>query len=415
MRSIKYTIILIILLGIVFVQPALADFPDFPMTFYGTAQYNNTPILVGSKIRAIANGLKIGEVEIKTSGNYGTSSPIGPNLSVSKFTGNVINFYYVSPGASEPLQNVSPISSITSFVSGLTKEFNFNFIPAVVSSGGGGGGGGSNIIYCSNITYSDWNACSNNQQFRTVLTKTPNDCVLTTVQQISLQQKCNADDLKILPIDGSEKNTNKNIINEVIKNDKLVNNILSESAIVSSNNPLGLINILGVNKSEIKELNAELKYNKILNSDKSIDSEKRDVINRFIVYGTQTTQVLGEGERAGVVNSYFQAYGKLLSSEEEWVDALKIANGRWPSERNPKTENQAKKEFKKIYGREVNLDNNIDENAVMVISYGLLPSQRNLNSEKAAIKAFKWVYNRVPVSALDWSIVRSIAYSGAKR
>lgn len=135
MRNIKYLFIFSLFF---LAKQASADFPEFPMTFYGTAQYNNTPILIGSKIRAVANGLNIGEVEIKTNGIYGTSSPIGPNLSVSKFTGNNINFYYISPDTNEPLQGVSSILSVTSFVSGLTKELNFKFTPVVASSGGGG-------------------------------------------------------------------------------------------------------------------------------------------------------------------------------------------------------------------------------------------------------------------------------------
>lgn len=409
MNKLKYYLVIIIPIFCLFVSSAKANFPDFPMTFYGTANYNNLPILVGSKIRAISDGLTIGETEIKTSGIYGSSSPIGPNLSVSKFTGNSINFYYISPGTSEPLQNVSPISSTTSFISGAAKELNFNFI--LNSSNGGGGGGGGNITYCSNITYTAWNTCSNNQQFRSVTVKTPSDCVLTTAQQISLQQNCDSDETTVLPINTSENP----IVKPITSSSNIISGILNEAAIVHSNNPSDLISVLGTKQDASKELNAELKYKKILNSDKSLDTEEVDAINRFIVYGTQITQILGEGERAGVINSYFQAYGKLLDSEEEWADALKIANGRWPSERNSKAESTAKNEFKKIYGRDANVKNNIDENAVMVISYGLLPSQRNLNSEKAAIKAFKWAYNRVPVNALDWSIVRSIAYSGAKR
>ena len=78
-------------------------------------------------------------------------------------------------------------------------------------------------------------------------------------------------------------------------------------------------------------------------------------------------------------------------------------------------EKQAKLEFKKVYARNAVMTNNIDENAVMIIAYGLLPLHRNLASEATAIKTFKWVYGHAPVNALAWNIVRSIAYSGARR
>ena len=94
---------------------------------------------------------------------------------------------------------------------------------------------------------------------------------------------------------------------------------------------------------------------------------------------------------------------------------IKIANGRWPSERNAAAEAQAKLEFKKVYARSAVMTNNIDENAIMIIAYGLLPLNRNLNSEKTAIKTFEWVYRHPPINALAWNVVRAIAYSGATR
>jgi hypothetical protein len=115
------------------------------------------------------------------------------------------------------------------------------------------------------------------------------------------------------------------------------------------------------------------------------------------------------------LNSYRQAYGRLPDDESSWSDVLKIASGRWPSERNTVAEAGAKVEFKKVYLRDANMSNNIDENAIMVIAYGLRPTNRNLNSEKVAIKTFRYVYGHDPVSALAWDIVRAIAYSGAKR
>ncbi|MFH1564959.1 MAG: putative Ig domain-containing protein [bacterium] len=138
-------------------------------------------------------------------------------------------------------------------------------------------------------------------------------------------------------------------------------------------------------------------------------------ITNFVVYGTKTTQTLGVGERAGVINSYKSAFGKLPSSQAEWEDVVKIANGRWPSETNSAAEVKAKEEFKKIYKKEANMANPNDNAAVTVIAYGLRPSDRNLGNEKIAANFFKAIFKYNPASATDWDIVRAIAYSGATR
>ena len=147
----------------------------------------------------------------------------------------------------------------------------------------------------------------------------------------------------------------------------------------------------------------------------NIVDEVKSKLNNFISYGTETTKSLGAGERAGVVNSFQSAFGNLPESAEEWQDVIKIANGRWPTQRNSMAETKAKASFKKIYGKEANMSNQNDNAAVTVMAYGLRPSQRNLDSEKAAILSFKYFYKRSPVSAIDWDTVRAIAYSGAKR
>ncbi len=157
------------------------------------------------------------------------------------------------------------------------------------------------------------------------------------------------------------------------------------------------------------------KYRSVIDADSTFDSTKKDSIVNYICNGTDSTRVLGEGERAGVLNSYLQAYGVLPDSESEWSDALKIAHGRWPSQRSASAEQRAFTQFRKVYGRDPNLNRNVDYNAVMVIAYGLLPAQRNIQSEQAAIKSYRWVYGAAPRNALSWNIVRAIAYSGAKR
>ncbi|MFH1661696.1 MAG: hypothetical protein ABIA02_01200 [Candidatus Falkowbacteria bacterium] len=88
---------------------------------------------------------------------------------------------------------------------------------------------------------------------------------------------------------------------------------------------------------------------------------------------------------------------------------------QWPSERNSAKEDDAKNDFIKIYKRNPGMKNQNDNAAVTIMSYGLRPSDRNLESEKAGIRIFKTIYKYNPSSAVDWDIVRAIAYSGATR
>ena len=138
------------------------------------------------------------------------------------------------------------------------------------------------------------------------------------------------------------------------------------------------------------------------------------VVN-FVTYGTSTTLVLGAGERAGVVNSFRESFGRVPESESDWQDVLKIANGRWPGTLNATREAAMLATFKKIYLRDANRANAHDDAAITVMAYGLRPLPRNLNSEKAGILTFKYLFGKNPSTATDWDTVRAIAYSGATR
>jgi hypothetical protein len=277
------------------------------------------------------------------------------------------------------------------------------------SGGGGGGGGGGTTTYCTATTLGDWQStCFGSQQFRNVLTRTPIDCTLTLAQQLDMQRTCptaTSTPPVIPPVNPPTTPSG----------DTVLGNIATESGIMGSNNRDTLLTYLGYTADTAAEQASLIKYKAILDLDKTISAAERAMINNFIVYGTPGTHRLGAGERAAVINSYFQAFGRLPNSEAEWSDVLKIASGRWPLERNATAEARAKVEFKKVYARNAVMTNNIDENAIMVIAYGLLPLNRNLNSEKVAIKTFFWAYGHNPVNALAWNIVRAIAYSGAKR
>ncbi|HMB65533.1 MAG TPA: fibronectin type III domain-containing protein, partial [Patescibacteria group bacterium] len=153
----------------------------------------------------------------------------------------------------------------------------------------------------------------------------------------------------------------------------------------------------------------------LLEGIEDLEQSAIDAITNFIAYGTPSTLILGAGERAGVINSYKAAFDKLPDTYEEWLDVLKIANGRWPAERSVTAENKAKEKFEEVYSREPNMDNPNDNAAVTIMAYGLRSDSRNMESEAAAIKIFEGIFDYSPTSATDWDTVRAIAYSGATR
>ena len=158
-------------------------------------------------------------------------------------------------------------------------------------------------------------------------------------------------------------------------------------------------------------------YQKIISAEEqaNLGLNSKYSLAYFIYNYTATTKRLGAGERAGVINSYRSVFNKFPHTESGWQDVIKIANGRWPSERNDDKEQEAYKFFGKIYLREPDRSNFNDNAAVTVITYGLRPANRNMDSEKAGIRIFKAIYGYNPESAVDWDIVRAIAYSGATR
>lgn len=154
----------------------------------------------------------------------------------------------------------------------------------------------------------------------------------------------------------------------------------------------------------------------IVKSPHDLAEKDKNAISYFIHAGTPTTIVLGSGERAGVLNSYLSVFDKLPRNTLEWQDVIKIANGRWPNERNIASEEKAADVFfGAIYERKPDMDNPNDNAAVTVIAYGLRPAQRNMESEKNAIEIYRAIFKKSPSAASDWDLVRAIAYSGASR
>jgi len=307
-----------------------------------------------------------------------------------------------------------------------TKHFTTFAITSAIATPAQTPGGSVNsgsVSYCSNVEYDQWQTtCVNNLQYRNIKSRLPSGCTLTSSQESARKKACNTEEAKTtLPEIIKET---KETISEAVDATKQaaqkfaqkIVDITSDAADIVKANVNALLGKLGFKRDLAKEQVSVKKYIKsLIKNVAGLPEQSQHALTNFIAYGTPTTLGLGEGERAGVVNSYKSAFGKLPSVEEEWNDAIKIANGRWPGETSEKAETRATTNFKAVYLREPDRSNPHDDAAIVVMAYGLRPADRNLDSEKAAIKIFKAIYGYNPEKATAWDVVRAIAYSGATR
>jgi hypothetical protein len=218
--------------------------------------------------------------------------------------------------------------------------------------------------------------------------------------------------------DKKEKH-NEKIKPAVTSNEEQIKQITTSATRLHDNKLDDILSELNQLRNTVKEQASKIKYLESLTKDiKQISEQAIDTINHFITYGVDTnTEKLGAGERAAVMSSFKQAFNKLPETEEELSDAIKIASGRWPSNRNEDAEKKAKEQFKKIYKRIPDMNDSKDNAAVTVMTYGLRQKaeNRNLESEKKGIVTFKNIYGHNPKETEDWNIMQAITYSGSAR
>ncbi len=201
--------------------------------------------------------------------------------------------------------------------------------------------------------------------------------------------------------------------------DKEVKEIKKKAEKLTNNQLDDILAELKELRSLVKEQQTQIKYLQGLISEVGqIAKSAQDALNNFIAYGVDdNTKKLGEGERAAVIYSFKNAFGKLPESESELEDAIKIANGRWPSSRSEVAEEKAKELFRKIYLRNPNENNMHDNAAIVIMSYGLRQraENRNLESERKSLAIFKSIFGHLPQNTEEWNALQAIAYSGASR
>lgn len=171
-----------------------------------------------------------------------------------------------------------------------------------------------------------------------------------------------------------------------------------------------------VKRNLIKEILIYEKYVLPLVRGLVMTDNQRFAITNFIAYCSDATAHLGEGERAGVLASYKDAFGRLPLSEADWKDLELIAVGKWPLAKNRTTELRAAASFKTLFGRVINYASNGEINAMKMMAYGVLQvGPRNLLKEQNALTIFRKTFNILPTLTRHWNIIRTLAYSGINK
>lgn len=162
-----------------------------------------------------------------------------------------------------------------------------------------------------------------------------------------------------------------------------------------------------------RDLALENKFNKTLTPKvaQTNDADQLSAIQNFINYGTKSNVRLGQGERAGAIDSFQTTYGRLPKDECDWQNVIKIANTKLPHNLEPLREELASQAFKTVYERNASA-NGSDDIARKVMAYGIRPQLRDLKAEREALKVFKKVYGKIPSNATEWDANRAVAYSG---
>ncbi len=223
------------------------------------------------------------------------------------------------------------------------------------------------------------------------------------------KDKCDSDGMKCGVNDFS---VDRECSNDIIKIEERASNLYNS-------NLEPILAELKELRSVVKEQQNQIRHLlKLKENLEYISSKMEEMVNNFITYGVDdNTKRLGEGERAAVMYSYKDAFKKLPEDEDEMADAIKIANGRWPSKKSEEAEKKAKEHFRKIYKRIADMDDPKDDAAITVMAYGLRQKaeNRNLDSEKKGIMIFKDLYGKHPTTTEDWNVMQAITYSGSKR
>lgn len=182
---------LILIFTVLLLAPAIASAsqthpPEIPVLFYGGAELNNNPAPVNAIISVIAedSNLKIASGVIENIGKYFVEIPCQNYVGESI----VFNLDNLTSG-----QNVCPdvmtAPSVKFDLSADDKQEKKEEMQEEHKNIG------SSIIFpptpCVKIIYDKWQkTCADNWQYRDIILKIPNNCVMTTEQKSQAKRKC---------------------------------------------------------------------------------------------------------------------------------------------------------------------------------------------------------------------------------
>jgi len=134
----------------------------------------------------------------------------------------------------------------------------------------------------------------------------------------------------------------------------------------------------------------------------------------YVAYGTSESTKLSQRERQGLITNYFEVYGHLPVSAEDWKTIAEITVGLKPTQVLTAAEQKSVSDFIKTYKRVPDLNDAADQSAINFITYRILQVKRDLTVEKEALGIFTKIYRLLPSTGRYWAILRAIAYSGVK-
>ena len=364
-------------------------------TIAPTASLNNTPAnsTTNNSISITVNGDGVVYYKYKIDDNaysssYATTSLISLNgLSVGAHTLKVIG--------GDEAENWQSTSSSTNFSWTISQSY----------SGGGGGGGSS---YTTPSTGTKTTSTTTSSTTATSTSETTKKIDNKTEDKNNSPQKTT--ELNHTASSNNTKTTTKAIT--------LWQNIKEEAKIiVSSGTDLdSILNFTNTKKNRNAQIFCMNNFTNKLTTGSKLSTQKIYAINNFIVYGTPNTAKLGIVTRKELIESFKIAFKKLPTTNEDYLDILAMAVGRWPANSNKDIEKIAQKNFQKIYKRTPNIKNNTDTNAIKIMAYGLrFDPAKEKSKINTGQKTFKNIFKRQVKNLSDWNIVRAILFSGAKR
>lgn len=132
-------------------------------------------------------------------------------------------------------------------------------------------------------------------------------------------------------------------------------------------------------------------------------------ISNFIENGSKSTKHLGEGERAGVINSFVSIYGHYPVTGCDWQNVIQMSREQIVKDKVTTRETTKQGLFQSVYKRTVTTSSE-DQKALTYMTYGMRPMSRDLRAEDKTNQLFLKLYGHYPRTADEWDLMRAMTY-----